>query len=47
MTIMAQSALARTMRRAIMHALADEERADLVLESIQIGDASMENTPVS
>ena len=35
MTVMAQNALARTMRRAIMHALADEERADLVMESIQ------------
>lgn len=36
MTMMTQSGLYRTMRRAIMHVLADEERADLVLESIML-----------
>lgn len=34
MTTMAQTALHRTMRRAIMHVLADDERADMVLDSI-------------
>jgi hypothetical protein len=34
-TTTTHNALARTMRRAIMHALGDEERADAVLDSIK------------